>query len=300
MVDVSQVMGIIGSASSILGVATVVVSAVEYVAAKIFGKDLFAKKLYDHVSKLTKKDPYKLQGKILSFKTLHDMIKNDDLSSNGTFKLAFVVSSCRDLESSGTHSALSTDLAFCPEIALQVRQLHEKNIEVATLFDIDVDETCREDWNLVVTGGGNINRVTREIFEHYREMLGVRPSNPTATDLYGLAKDDTGEKVHYTAEESSDYGALIPCVNFWAQRKRKNRIIIIAFGLTATGTMAALKVLYDSLKNPEKAENNKYDPNNPSHVIAGRLKWYDFQLKKSESLKPAFDVRSLQGTVCIE
>ena len=280
-----------------LGWFMMVVSILELLVAMLYKRDLFAKRIYRFVLKLISIDPYKLEGKTLSFKNLSNMIKSGEFSSKGTCKLAFITGSCRSRSSPGTHTALCTDLTYTPEIAVQFYELCEGKIEVATLFDIDVDNTYKENWNLIVTGGGNINTVMAEIVDYYGEKLRVRPTTPTGLELIGLA--DEGQKL-YTPEESPRVGALILCVNPWAARKKKKRIVIITFGTAATGTMAALQVLYEYLKYPDKAENNLLDPTIPSRVVKAELKSYGDPLKSQECVIPSFDVRSVKKAICIE
>jgi len=163
------------------------------------------------------------------------------------------------------------------------------------MFDIDVDEECKQDWNFVLTGGAIINRTIADVCEFYGNRLKVRLST-TGLGLIGLSEASR----HYTPEESPRVGALMLCANPWAATKRRKRLIMICFGTAATGTMAALKLLLDYLTTPSKAENNLIDPSVPAKVVRAELKSYTQRLKNPNAVIPSFDVRGLRTVVCIE
>jgi hypothetical protein len=282
-----------------LGYFLTIVSILELFVAGVLKRDLFAKSIYKFVAMLARIDPYSLNGKKLSFKTLNNMIKEGMFSENGTFKLAFVVGSCRIKGTPGSHFALATDLAFTPEIALQIRELLGNKIEVKTLLDLDVNDDYRDNWNLVLTGGGNINAVTAGLFEKYHEELRVRAANPTEAALIGLS--DNGRK-RYTPEESANVGALIACVNPWAKIKntKKNRLIIVAFGLGATGTMAALHLLLEYLEGSKEVGDNLLDSSVPARIVRAELGPDSADLRSPDEIIPCFDIRSFKKAICIE
>lgn len=141
--------------------------------------------------------------------------------------------------------AYSGDAMYLPEIAVALALRTSRDpLEIRTSFDIDVDEnvsTRWRDWNIVSTGMGNVNSVTRKVVAQAPKGIRPWPQFSTGSSILPASRKPDGSFFPpYTGDSTQqNVGMLGAIPSPW----NPQRTVVCAAGVGANGTVAALRTL---------------------------------------------------------
>jgi len=235
-----------------------------------------------------KNHPYRLSdGTWLSFSDIYQILGRVIDREEKKLKLAVIYGS--GVGTYGSHAGWITDLLYVPEIISRIALWSLKRgmqLDIVSKLDIDVISDYRvtkeekeeamkilKDYNLLIVGDGSVNEVYIKVMEQYEKD--ERCLVKSLTPIGGIKSMTGGKVTKYPLDTEALAGLLTMLVNPWSNG---NRVVIICAGNTSAGTIAALKLLYLMLKDPDKyGRDNLRDGRTPAKIVMARCKKYNLQ-----------------------
>ncbi len=226
--------------------------------------------------------PWSLGGQPIQLKNLCNTDFWCSLADNNLLRIAFVLPSGK-FKGSIKQLPLVSDAMYLQEIAQDIVNLMHNtscNVDIQTYFDIDLVNWEREEFhirpelikdsNLLLTGSGRVNLVTRLIYQDETFMnLRPGPTAPESAQLCGVPPDSYPESVY------PDVGLLSVCQSPFNNR----RIIMLCCGIQAVGTIGTQLLLHMYIRGGAKhLGNNSKDKNVPAKIVNFRAKTYNLPL----------------------
>jgi hypothetical protein len=215
--------------------------------------------------------PYILGNKDLSLTGFPDVL-TETIDDKGKINIAFVFGSGRYLISD--HTSYGTDALIIPEITALLKD-SKSNIDFSSCLDIDIyNTTALKNKNLFLIGSGKVNFVTLKLLERFGDNLKVKFSFSSVGEIFSSChrppKIYQVEK-RLEVEKRPDWntGILSLIKNPWAAEVGKQRIIVLVAGAHPIGTIAAMRLLFNYLKDPNVRANNKLDEKVPAKIVRG-------------------------------
>lgn len=209
--------------------------------------------------------PYLLGNINLSLTGFPDVL-TETLDGNGKINIAFIFGSGRYLISD--HTSYGTDALIIPEITALLKD-SQSNIHFSSCLDIDIYNTAAlKNNNLFLIGSGKVNFVTLKLLERFGDNLKVKFSFSSVGKIFSSCQ--IPPKI-YQDEEYPDWntGIISLIKNPWAADIGKQRIIVLVAGAHPIGTIAAMRLLFHYLKDPNARANNKFDQKVPAKIVRG-------------------------------
>jgi hypothetical protein len=145
----------------------------------------------------------------------------------------------------------------------------QSNIHFSSCLDIDIYNTAAlKNNNLFLIGSGKVNFVTLKLLERFGDNLKVKFSFSSVGKIFSSCQ--IPPKI-YQDEEYPDWntGIISLIKNPWAADIGKQRIIVLVAGAHPIGTIAAMRLLFHYLKDPNARANNKFDQKVPAKIVRG-------------------------------
>ena len=89
----------------------------------------------------------------------------------------------------------------------------------------------------------------------------------------GSIFSDLGDMVYDQDTRGKDMGIACLIQNPWAVDDGKKRIVLLIAGARPVGSIAAMSMLVDYIRNPRKRRNNRHSPRHapiPAHIVKGK------------------------------
>ena len=192
---------------------------------------------------------------------------------------------------------LVSDGMFLPDVIASVADLLKESgirLDVQTLFDIDVvrqqgkkfelRKDLLSECNLILSATGDINLATRLLLQH-ESFLNLRPGpkQPESEVICGVHKE-------YPHVQHPDLGFL----SVYRSPFNDKRIVILACGTLAIGTLGAQKLLHLYITGEAKnIGNNRHDITIAAKIVNFRRTEYPFPLIDSGSTIPPIELRNI-------
>lgn len=237
--------------------------------------------------------PWILLGNPIELTSLSNINFWTNVADTDTLKFRIILPSSK-FKGGITQLPLISDSMFLPETIANIAHIIKEidiRLDVLTSFDIDVVEQNGDefkfqdnifsDCNLILTATGDINLATRLLLQH-KSLLNIKPgpANPDSPDINGI---DT----FYDAINHLDLGLL----SVFRSPFNDNRIVILACGTHAIGTIGAQKLL--NLYITGKANrigNNRRNKKIPAKIVNFEKAEYPFSLKNRDESKPQMEL----------
>lgn len=191
---------------------------------------------------------------------------------------------------------LVSDAMFLGDIASKLAALHTP-LRFEATFDIDVvqhhnrngyrlQEDLLKDHNLIVSATGDINIVTRLLYERHLPGLVPGPTAPSAESIAGL--------------QQAYPNAMHPFVGMLAVMRspfNPDRVLIVTCGALAAGTLGAQRLLAAYIDGEARQfGNNEHNQHVPAKIVDFSLKHYNIPLTDHQRDTPRMDLRNIDLT----
>lgn len=231
----------------------------------------------------SKNNPWTLFGRPIKLSSLsqEDFWINVADDNTKTLKLRIILPSGK-FEGAPGQLPLVSDGMFLPDVIASIADMIKESdvrLDVQSLFDIDVvckkgdqfelREDILSECNLIFVATGDVNLATRLLFQH-ESLLNIKPGtcHPKSPDICGVTKD-------YHTPSNPDLGLL----SVFRSPFNDERIVILACGPNAIGTLGALKLLHLYITGEARRHgNNRYEETVAAKIINFQRIRYRFPL----------------------